>query len=392
MISIDVNSGQDADKRCPPCLAVIVPCFNEEAVAERSVCALLRLLADLESTGEIAEGSHLLLVDDGSTDSTPHLLRHLARENRGRISLLMLSCNMGHQNALMAGIEAAYGNCDASVSIDADLQDDPEAIREMVSRYRDGYEIVYGVRRRRDSDSWLKRNSALAFYRMMRKLGVNSVYNHADFRLMSSKAMKELCRYRESNLFLRGLVPRLGFRQTSVSYDRRPRPAGHSKYPLGKMVNFMLDGVTSFSVRPVRMIFTLGLLFTLIAVGIAIYIGVRWSAGRVVAGWSSMMLSIWFCTGVLLMALGVIGEYLGKIYTEVKRRPRYSVDSYIPADREKADAETTIEAITPEQDEDDTHIEQQGMGWRGEYSGVAGCGPEGSGPGGGIADERESQR
>lgn len=358
MISIDINSGQQTERRTAPCLAVIVPCFNEEAVAERCVVTLLGLLERLEKEEAVTPGSFLLMVDDGSCDSTVRVLRRMATEHPRKISLLCLSANVGHQNALMAGIEAACGRCDASVTIDADLQDDPEAICEMVERYAEGYDVIYGVRRRRDSDTWFKRNSALAFYRMMRGLGVNSVYNHADFRLMSERAMRELCRYKESNLFLRGLVPRLGFRQTSVVYDRWPRIAGYSKYPLGRMMNFMLDGVTSFSVRPVRMIFTLGLLFTLVAIGIAIYIAVRWAGGHVVPGWSSMMLSIWFCTGVLLMALGVIGEYLGKIYIEVKRRPRYSVADFIPTEKERDDKETTSDEI---KNENHTHTQRDAV-------------------------------
>lgn len=319
----------------PPVLSVIVPCFNEEEVIVGSAETLLEILKDMQREGMIGAGSHLLLVDDGSRDTTPQLLRELSFRHPDAVSILLLSTNVGHQCALMAGIETAAERCDISVSIDADLQDSPEVIREMTKLHAEGYDVVCGVRRSRASDSWFKRNSAKAFYRMMRALGVKSVYNHADFRLMSTRAMHELCRYPESNLFLRGLVPLIGYRQTTVFYDRQPRRAGKSKYPLGRMINFMLDGVTSFSVKPVRMIFTLGLLFTLVALVIAVYIAVRWAQGHVVAGWSSMMLSIWFCTGVLLMSLGIIGEYLGKIYTEVKRRPRYSVDEYIPCEAKK---------------------------------------------------------
>lgn len=324
--SVDMDSRGNVK---PPKLGVIVPCYDEEDVVERAVEILRAHLGVLQEEGVIAPGSHLLLIDDGSADSTPVLLRKLASRYPAMVSVLLLSANVGHQNALMAGIETEASRCDVSITIDADMQDAPEAIRDMLICHAEGAEIVFGVRRDRASDSWFKRNSALAFYRLMHALGVKTVFNHADFRLMSSKAMRELCRYSESNLFLRGLVPRLGFRQATVYYDRRARLAGKSKYPLGRMINFMLDGITSFSVKPVRMIFTLGLLFTLVALGIAVYIAVRWAQGHVVAGWSSMMLSIWFCTGVLLMALGVIGEYLGKIYTEVKRRPRYIVDEYI---------------------------------------------------------------
>lgn len=319
-----------------PVMAVIVPCYNEDEVLADTVATLISLLVSLECEELCSAASFVLLVDDGSHDATPDIIRMLAEKYPGKVSGLLLSANVGHQNALMAGIETAATRCDVSVSIDADLQDDPHAIREMMRLYHDeGCEIVYGVRRSRASDSWFKRNSARTFYRMMRNLGVKSVDNHADFRLMSARAMKALCEYRESNLFLRGLVPKLGYRQASVFYDRRPRLAGKSKYPLGRMINFMLDGITSFSVKPVRMIFTLGVIFTFIALGIAIYTGIRWAGGYVVAGWSSLMLSIWFCTGMLLMALGVIGEYLGKVYTEVKRRPRYNVDTLVGAPTER---------------------------------------------------------
>lgn len=325
---------QRTEKGLPPVMAVIVPCFNEEEVLEGSVETLIELLASLEEVSLCSSESYVLLVDDGSRDSTPLIIRRLVDKYPGRVSGLLLAANVGHQNALMAGIEKAASCCDVSVSIDADLQDDPTAIREMMRLYADkGCEIVYGVRRSRASDSWFKRNSARAFYRMMRSLGVKSVDNHADFRLMSARAMKALCEYQESNLFLRGLVPKLGYQQATVFYDRKPRLAGKSKYPVGRMINFMLDGVTSFSVKPVRMIFTLGVIFTFVALGIAIYIGIRWAGGYVVAGWSSLMLSIWFCTGVLLMALGVIGEYLGKVYTEVKHRPRYNVDTFLESSR-----------------------------------------------------------
>lgn len=331
-ISTEVRSPEESSEGVvrAPRLAVIVPCYNEAEAVEATVVTLLARLAEMKREGRIGIGSYVLLVDDGSTDATTEILSRLADRYPSEVALLMLAANVGHQNALMAGIETAAERCDISVSIDADLQDAPEAIREMVDKYAEGCDIVYGVRRSRASDSWFKRNTALCFYRMMRGLGVKSVYNHADFRLMSSRAMRQLCRYGESNLFLRGLVPKLGYHQAEVYYDRRPRQAGRSKYPLGRMINFMLDGITSFSVKPVRMIFTLGLLFTLFALGMAVYIAIRWAQGHVVAGWSSMMLSIWFCTGVLLMSLGVIGEYLGKIYTEVKRRPRYNIDRFVP--------------------------------------------------------------
>ena len=310
----------------PPVLAVVVPCYNEEEMLPRSVPQLLGMLDRLTVEGRVAPESWILFVDDGSGDGTCGVIERFRRSDV-RVGLLRLSANTGHQRALMAGLETAAGRCDLALSVDADLQDDLEVVGKMVDAADKGADIVFGVRRDRSSDSWFKRNSALLFYNTMHRLGVETVYNHADFRLMSSRALEALAQYSETNLFLRGIVAQLGFRRATVFYDRRPRLSGKSKYPLGKMINFMLDGITSFSVRPVRMIFGLGILFTLTGIAIFIYSSIRYFQGHTVAGWTSLMLSIWFCTGILLMALGVIGEYLGKIYTEVKRRPRYHVES-----------------------------------------------------------------
>lgn len=310
----------------PPVLAVVVPCYNEEEVLLHSVPQLLGMLDRLTVEGRVAPESWILFVDDGSCDGTSGKIESF-RHSDGRVGLLRLSANTGHQRALMAGLETVIGKCDLALSVDADLQDDLEVVGKMIDAAEEGADIVFGVRRNRSSDSWFKRNSAMLFYNTMRRLGVETVYNHADFRLMSTRTLEALAQYSETNLFLRGIVAQLGFRRATVYYDRRPRLSGKSKYPLGKMVNFMLDGITSFSVRPVRMIFGLGILFTLTGVTIFVYSSIRHFQGHTVAGWTSLMLSIWFCTGILLMALGVIGEYLGKIYTEVKRRPRYHVES-----------------------------------------------------------------
>ena len=247
----------------------------------------------------------------------------------GEVAGVRLAHNAGHQNALLAGLEAVERSCDATVSIDADLQDDPEAIVEMVRQYRAGCDIVYGVRRSRRSDTWFKRNTALLFYHGMERLGVETVFNHADFRLMSRRAVAELLKYRESGIFLRGVVPHIGFRQGRVEYDRTAREAGESKYPLRKMMNFAVDGITSFSVKPVRMVFWLGMLFMLMAIVVLIYTLARYFSNDTIVGWTSLMISIWFCTGIVLIALGIIGEYIGKIFIEVKKRPRYAVDTVL---------------------------------------------------------------
>lgn len=303
-------------------LAIVVPCLNEEEALPRTHCALSVLLASLREEGEISGDSFILYVDDGSTDGTWEFIRRSSsRETRG----IRLSRNFGHQYALLAGMEYAAGRCGACVTIDADLQDDPSVIRSMLEAYRDGAEVVYGVRSRRDTDSSFKRGSAHGFYRMMHLLGVDCVYDHADYRLLGSEALSSLLEYRERNVFLRGIIPQLGYRQEKVYYHRKSRKRGRSKYPLGKMAEFAADGVTSFSVRPVRMLFWLGVLFMATAFAFGVYVLIRHVGGHTIEGWTSLILSIWFCTGILLFGMGILGEYVGKIYTEVKKRPRYRV-------------------------------------------------------------------
>ncbi len=303
-------------------LAIIVPCLNEEDILPHTIGVLSDMLINMATQGSISEGSFLLLVDDGSTDSTWRIISgHASPLVKG----ISLSRRCGQQTAILAGLEEALHEADIFVTLDADLQDDVRVIPEMVEAYTNGADIVYGVRRDRHNDSWMKKTSASMFYSTMRSLGVDCVSNHADFRLMSARAVADLLDYGERNLYLRGLVPMLGYRQQCVFYDREPRIAGKSKYPLRKMLDFAIDGITSFSVRPVRMLFWLGILFVLTAFGIGIYSLIRHFSGETIAGWTSLMLSIWFCTGVLLMGLGIIGEYVGKIYIEVKKRPRYKV-------------------------------------------------------------------
>ena len=309
-------------------LAIVVPCFNEEEVLPRTNRELLSLLNDMIGKQQVSPMSYILYVDDGSRDGTWNLIDSYSHSD-SHIRGLKLAGNVGHQNALMAGLETAGADANVTISIDADLQDDINVIPEMVRKYDDGCDIVYGVRRKRTTDSFFKRNTAQMFYRFMSSMGVKSVYNHADFRLMSARAVKALSQYEERNLFLRGLVPLLGYRSDTVYYDRLERQAGESKYPLSKMLSFAIDGVTSFSVKPLRLIFYLGALFLLISFAILIYVIVALCRGNGVQGWASLMLSIWFVGGCVLICLSVIAAYIGRIYTESKHRPRYNIEKYL---------------------------------------------------------------
>jgi len=283
--------------------------------------------------GEISSDSFIVYVDDGSHDHTWEVITSLSEDaypsGADKTSVLTegvrLSRNFGHQYALLAGMEYVADNCDACVTIDADLQDDPTVIPDMIRAYKRGAEVVYGVRSRRENDGWFKKHSAHAYYRLLKTLGVDCVYDHADYRLLGSQALATLLQYKERNVFLRGIVPQLGFRQEKVYYRRGERKEGRSKYPFGKMLEFAADGVTSFSVIPVRMLFWLGLIFMATAFGVGIYVFIRYFNGETIEGWTSLILSIWFCTGVLLFGMGILGEYVGKIYVEVKKRPRYKI-------------------------------------------------------------------
>lgn len=315
-----------ARETLPARLAVIVPCYDEAEVIATTTTVLLEKLDEMEREGLISGESFILYVDDGSKDMT---WNEIGRVSGSRVKGIRLSRRCGHQCALLAGMEEVMGKCDCCVTIDADLQDDPDVLREMMSKYKGGAEIVFGVRRDRHTDSWMKRTSAANFYRVMRGLGVECVSNHADFRLMSAKATEDLLDYSERNLFLRGIVAQLGYQQDVVYYDRRKRTGGYSKYPFMRMLDFAIDGITSFSVRPVRMLFWIGLVFMLTAAIIGVYAIVRHFQGATIEGWTSLILSIWFCTGVLLIGLGIVGEYIGKIYIEVKHRPRYRISEKI---------------------------------------------------------------
>ncbi|KEO82300.1 glycosyltransferase [Tumebacillus flagellatus] len=308
-----------------PVLSIVVPCYNEEEVLPETTKRLIDVLEELIADELIHESSVILYVDDGSRDRTWELIEQFNRESRF-ITGLKLARNAGHQNALLSGLMKAKRNADIAVSIDADLQDDLAAIRAMVEKFHEGYEVVYGVRESRTTDTFFKRFTAEGFYKLMRGLGANIVFNHADFRLMSKRALQNLGRFEESNLFLRGIVPMIGFRSTNVYYARAERFAGESKYPLKKMLAFAFDGITSLSVTPIRFVTMLGFIMFVLSILAGIWALIAKIAGSTVTGWSSLMVSLWLIGGVQIMCLGLIGEYVGKIYKETKRRPKYILD------------------------------------------------------------------
>ena len=309
-------------------LMVVIPCYNEEEVLPETARRLTEKMAALTQRGLIAPESRVLLVDDGSRDRTWELIEGLHKQNP-LFEGVKLSRNRGHQNALLAGLMTARNGFDVSISMDADLQDDMDAMDRFLEKYREGCEVVYGVRRKRDTDTAFKRGTALMFYRLMRALGVDITFNHADYRLMSNRALDALSEFGEVNLFLRGLAPLVGFQSDTVVYDRSERFAGESKYPFKKMLAFAIDGITSFSVKPLRLITSVGLVIFVVSLLMLFYTLVRWAAGHTVTGWTSTLASIWMIGGIQLLSLGVIGEYVGKIYNETKRRPRFIIDRYL---------------------------------------------------------------
>ena len=309
-------------------LMVVIPCYNEEEVLPETARRLTEKMAALTQRGLIAPESRVLLVDDGSRDRTWELIEGLHKQNP-LFEGVKLSRNRGHQNALLAGLMTARNGFDVSISMDADLQDDMDAMDRFLEKYREGCEVVYGVRRKRDTDTAFKRGTALMFYRLMRALGVDITFNHADYRLMSNRALDALSEFGEVNLFLRGLAPLVGFQSDTVVYDRSERFAGESKYPFKKMLAFAIDGITSFSVKPLRLITSVGLVIFVVSLLMLLYTLVRWAAGHTVTGWTSTLASIWMIGGIQLLSLGVIGEYVGKIYNETKRRPRFIIDRYL---------------------------------------------------------------
>ena len=315
-------------------LYIVVPCYNEEEVLPETSRRLGDKLRALMNDGKIGPQSRVLFVNDGSKDRTWEIIQNLHRDSR-LFCGVDLSRNRGHQNALLAGLMTARGKCDMAVSMDADLQDDVDAIDAMVDKYLDGVDIVYGVRSSRETDTFFKRTTAEAFYRLMDALGAETVFNHADFRLMSRRALDGLARFTEVNLFLRGIVPMIGYRTDVVEYRRGERFAGESKYPLKKMVAFALEGVTSLSVRPLRMITGLGFLVFLVSLVMIAYNVVRWATGNTVTGWASLACSVWLIGGLILLSLGVIGEYIGKLYLESKGRPRFLIREVLDGEEQK---------------------------------------------------------
>lgn len=315
-------------------LAIVVPCYNEEEVLAESARRLSIVLQKMISENKISKDSYILFVNDGSKDKTWSMIQEEHKKNE-LVWGLNLAGNVGHQNALLAGLMTAKKSADAIVSIDADLQDDENVIIEMVDKFLEGKDIVYGVRNNRDTDSIFKRTTALGFYKVMQMMGVKSVYNHADFRLMSKRAVEHLEEFEERNIFLRGMVPLIGYETDCVYYKRAERMAGESKYPLKKMLSFAWDGITSFSIKPITLIGTLGGIITFLSLVAAIYFMLAFVKGSVVPGWSSLFVSIWFFGGVQLLSIGIIGQYIGKIYVEVKRRPRYNIERVLAHDKEQ---------------------------------------------------------
>ena len=309
-------------------LYIVVPCYNEEEVLRETAFRLGEKLLSLGRQGHISEDSRVLFVDDGSRDATWEIITQLHGGDK-RFSGLKLTRNKGHQNALLAGLLLAKERADAVISMDADLQDDIGAVDDMLGAWWEGSDIVYGVRGDRSTDTSFKRGTAQLFYRLMGWLGVNMVYNHADYRLMSKRALEGLAEFREANLFLRGIVPLVGYKSSTVTYQRGERFAGESKYPLHKMLSFAWDGITSFSIRPIRMITVLGFVIFAVAIAFTVYSVVAKFLGITVQGWSALMASIWMLGGLQVLALGIIGEYIGKIYSEVKARPKYLIEQLL---------------------------------------------------------------
>ena len=314
-------------------LAIVVPCYNEEEMLPLTTKELTGVLSDLITKQKIAPDSYILYVDDGSKDSTWELIRKFHEEEK-KVFGLKLAGNVGHQNALTAGMLNAMEHADIMISLDADLQDDTAVMEEMVDKFHEGKDIVYGVRNDRKKDSFFKRTTAQMFYKVMAAFGVKTVYNHADYRLMSKRALQEFSKYQEINLYLRGVMPLIGYETDCVYYERKERVAGESKYPLKKMLALAWNGITSFSVKPIDFITALGGFLIFLCVIAAVYALVSYCNGHTVPGWTSLILSIWFLGGMQLVAIGMIGQYIGKIYIEVKHRPRYNVETYLNHDNE----------------------------------------------------------
>ncbi len=311
-----------------PVLFIVIPCYNEQEALPITAKRLTALTDDMRSRGLIDPASRIVLVDDGSRDDTWNVIRGL-HEGDGRFEGVKLAHNAGHMNALWAGMTLSNGRCDCVITIDADLQDDVNAMYGFLEEYKKGADVVYGVRSSRATDTTFKRATAQGYYKFMKKLGVELVYNHADYRLLSRRALEALLSFGEVNMFLRGMVPMLGFRTAEVTYARGERVAGESKYPLRKMIALAMEGITSLSNRPIRWVLGLGALCALLGLVMAVYVLISFINRHTVAGWASMMMSIWLLGGLQLMALGMIGEYVGKIYMETKRRPKFILEEHL---------------------------------------------------------------
>ncbi|MBR5302007.1 MAG: glycosyltransferase family 2 protein [Clostridia bacterium] len=310
-------------------LYIVVPCYKEQEVLPETSKRLKEKVLQLRAQGKISDKSRIMFVNDGSSDNTWPMIAALHEQEPEMFSGVNLSRNRGHQNALLAGLMTAVNYADMIVSMDADLQDDINAVDGMVDAYHEGYEVVYGVRSKRETDTFFKRFTAEGFYKVMLALGVNIVYNHADYRLMSRRAVEGLAQFKEVNLFLRGIVPQIGYTWTTVTYERAERFAGESKYPLKKMLAFAADGITSFSIKPIRLVLTAGVVVFLVSLIMLLYALISKLSGHTSAGWTSLMGSIWLIGGIQLLSLGVIGEYIGKIYNETKARPRFIIESVL---------------------------------------------------------------
>ena len=315
-------------------LFCVIPCYNEQEVLPETSERLRQKMESLIVKGKISEDSRVVFVNDGSRDSTWEIIQKLHEENP-LFQGINLSKNMGHQNALLAGLMTAKDLCDVTISMDADLQDDINAIDEMIDKFIDGADIVYGVRSKRATDTFFKRVTAENFYKLMDYLGAKTVYNHADYRLMSRRALMDLSQFGEVNLFLRGIVPMIGYKSEVVYYERAERFAGESKYPLGKMLSFAVQGITSLSTKPIKMITSLGFFIFFVSIVVLIYSLVRHYTGHTIPGWTTTVLSVWAIGGLIMISLGVIGEYIGKIYLETKNRPRFIIENYLADAKDK---------------------------------------------------------
>ena len=309
-------------------LYLVIPCYNEEEVLPETKKRLKEKMSKLIKKNVISDESKVIFVNDGSKDKTWQLIEDFHKKDKlfGGINLTR---NKGHQNALLAGLLTVKNDADIVISMDADLQDDIDVIDKFIEEYEKGNDVVYGVRSSRKKDTFFKRNTALMFYRLMKFMGVDIIYNHADYRLMSKRAIDGLEQFKEVNLFLRGLVPLIGYNSSIVTYERSERFAGESKYPLKKMLSFAIDGITSFSIKPIRLITTTGIIVSFISILMLIYSIIRYFMGATIVGWSSLMVSVWFIGGIQILAIGIVGEYIGKIYLETKQRPRFLIKDYL---------------------------------------------------------------